>query len=76
MTLCYKTKWSKSCNFNDFFPQAAFDAAVAGDHASLAPEPVAQFYLADNEDVAKAKEEFNKIFMDVKEGKVCEIDQF
>ena len=50
--------------------KAAFEAAEAGKHADLAPKPVAQFYLADAEDVAMAKEEFNKVFMDVKEGKV------
>ncbi len=50
---------------------AAFERAQAGQHADLAPEPVANAYLADNEDVAKAKAEFMQTFEDVKAGKVA-----
>lgn len=38
--------------------QAAFDAAEKGEHAKLAPQPVANAYLADSPDVAWAKANF------------------
>merc|ERR1711931_26562 len=38
--------------------QAAFAAAEAGEHAALAPAPVASAYLADDAAVAAAKAEF------------------
>ena len=41
---------------------AAHAAATAGDHAALAPAAVATSYLADAEDVAAAKAEFEKYF--------------
>merc|ERR1711963_560708 len=51
--------------------QAAFDAATAGEHAALAPAPVATAYLADAPDVAEAKAAFMKTFEDVEAGKVA-----
>ena len=49
--------------------KAAFDAAVAGSHADLAPvnedvqaEQIAAAYLADSEDVAAAKAQFQAAF--------------
>merc|ERR1712223_2372568 len=41
---------------------AAHAAATAGEHAALAPAAVATSYLADAEDVAAAKAEFEKLF--------------
>merc|ERR1712045_21821 len=41
---------------------AAHAAATAGEHAALAPAAVASQYLADAEDVAAAKAEFEKLF--------------
>ena len=41
---------------------AAHAAASAGEHAALAPAAVATSYLADAEDVAAAKAEFEKYF--------------
>ena len=41
---------------------AAHAAATAGEHAILAPAQVAAAYLADSEDVAAAKVEFQKYF--------------
>merc|ERR1712045_604740 len=41
---------------------AAHAAATAGEHAALAPAAVATSYLADAEDVAAAKAEFEKYF--------------
>merc|ERR1712242_535394 len=41
---------------------AAHAAASAGEHAALAPAAVATSYLADAEDVAAAKAEFEKFF--------------
>merc|ERR1711881_652471 len=41
---------------------AAHAAATAGEHAALAPAAVASSYLADAEDVAAAKAEFEKLF--------------
>merc|ERR1712045_400562 len=41
---------------------AAHAAATAGEHAALAPAVVATSYLADAEDVAAAKAEFEKLF--------------
>merc|ERR1712018_436842 len=41
---------------------AAHAAASAGEHAALAPAAVATSYLADAEDVAAAKAEFEKLF--------------
>merc|ERR1712240_115632 len=41
---------------------AAFTAAQAGAHASLAPAPVASSYLADSADVAAAKADFAAAF--------------
>ncbi len=38
--------------------QAAFDAAEKGEHAALAPAPVAEAYLADSPDVALVKANF------------------
>lgn len=51
--------------------QAAFDAATAGEHAALAPAPVATAYLADAPEVAEAKAAFMKTFEDVEAGKVA-----
>ena len=51
--------------------QAAFDAATAGEHAALAPAPVATAYLADNDDVAEAKAAFMKTFEAVEKGEVA-----
>merc|ERR1712189_63635 len=41
---------------------AAFMAAEAGEHAALAPAPVASSYLADSADVAAAKADFAAAF--------------
>merc|ERR1712189_124358 len=41
---------------------AAFMAAEAGEHAALAPAPVASAYLADAADVAAAKADFAAAF--------------
>merc|ERR1712126_687264 len=41
---------------------AAFAAAEAGEHAALAPAPVASAYLADDEAVAAAKADFAAAF--------------
>ena len=41
---------------------AAFAAAEAGDHAALAPAPVASAYLSDDEAVAAAKADFMAAF--------------
>merc|ERR1712086_650825 len=55
--------------------QAAFDAAVAGEHAALAPvnndiqaEQIAGAYLDDVEEVAAAKASFNAAFEDAAAG--------
>ena len=55
--------------------KAAFDAATAGSHASLAPvnndvqaEQIASEYLADSEDVAAARAEFQAVFDSVAAG--------
>ena len=55
--------------------KAAFDAAAAGSHASLAPvnndvqaEQIASEYLADSEDVAAARAEFQAVFDSVSAG--------
>ena len=55
--------------------QAAFDAAVAGEHAALAPvnndvqaEQIPARYLDDLEDVAAAKAAFQAVFDDVAAG--------
>ena len=41
---------------------AAHAAATAGEHAALRPAAVVSSYLADAEDVAAAKAEFEKLF--------------
>ena len=41
---------------------AKFEAAQNGEHAALAPMPVANAYLADDPDVAEAKAMFMKKF--------------
>merc|ERR1712117_551596 len=55
--------------------QALFDAAVAGDHAALAPvnndvqaDQIANSYLDDAEDVAEAKAKFAAAFEDAAAG--------
>merc|ERR1711910_229290 len=55
--------------------QALFDAAVAGDHAALAPvnndvqaDQIANSYLDDAEDVAEAKAKFTAAFEDAAAG--------
>merc|ERR1712223_384521 len=55
--------------------QAAFDAAVAGEHAALAPvnndvqaEQIPESFLEDDEDVAAAKAAFQAAFDDVEAG--------
>ena len=52
---------------------AAFDAAMAGKHAELAPKPVETAYLDDNVDVADAKAEFKSLFDAAVEGKHAEL---
>merc|ERR1711931_456400 len=47
---------------------AAFVAAEAGDHAALAPAPVASFYLADDAAVAEAKAAFAAAFAAAEKG--------
>merc|ERR1712242_131019 len=47
---------------------AAHAAASAGEHAALAPAAVATSYLADAEDVAAAKAEFEKYFKAAEDG--------
>ena len=47
---------------------AAFAAAEAGDHAALAPAPVASAYLSDDEAVAAAKAAFQAAFDDAAAG--------
>lgn len=49
---------------------AAFAQAEAGDHASLAPAPVASAYLADEPEVAEAKAAFMKTFDAYKNGEI------
>merc|ERR1712018_842381 len=47
---------------------AAFMAAEAGEHAALAPAPVASFYLADDAAVAEAKAAFAAAFAAAEKG--------
>merc|ERR1712168_1204831 len=47
---------------------AAFMAAEAGEHAALAPAPVASFYLADDAAVAEAKASFAAAFAAAEKG--------
>ena len=46
----------------------AFEAAEKGDHAALAPAPVATAYLDDSDDVAAAKAEFAATFANAEKG--------
>lgn len=48
----------------------AFAAAEAGQHASLAPAPVASAYLADEPEVADAKAAFMKTFAAYEAGEI------
>merc|ERR1711962_1421820 len=47
---------------------AAFMAAEAGEHAALAPAPVASYYLADDAAVAEAKAAFAAAFAAAEKG--------
>ena len=49
----------------------AFDAAVAGEHAALAPAAVATAYLADLPEVAEAKDAFRVVFDKYAAGEVA-----
>ena len=59
---------------------AAFAAAESGDHAMLAPvnndvqaPQIANAYIADTEDVMKAKEDFDVVFKNVEAGGLAEM---